>query len=339
MAKPKKLPSGRWNIRVYDYTDEKGNKRYKSITADTKRECERLASKFEIEKAHKNRTGEQMIFRIALERYIAERSEILSPASIRKYNNMARTLTDLDDYPLRELTEDVLQPFCNKLAAEYSPKTVKDRIMLIKGVINRFMPNATIRVKLPEKLPPKGSIPSEHDITRMMEAVKDTPMEIPIALGAICMLRRAEIAALTRFDIDKNNMLTINKSMVMNDNGEWVIKPPKTYSSNRTIWVPDAIADKIRHLPPGGIGLNPQAITNRFSRLLERERIPHCRFHDLRHFGATIRHSMGIPSATIQKEGGWLDIRTLEQIYTHSMSIDEKKSAQIMNEKYKKLSC
>ena len=34
MATAKKLPSGSWRCRVYDYTDENGKKHYKSFTSD-----------------------------------------------------------------------------------------------------------------------------------------------------------------------------------------------------------------------------------------------------------------------------------------------------------------
>lgn len=38
MAKVKKQPSGNWRVQVYDYTDAKGKRHYKSFTADTKKE-------------------------------------------------------------------------------------------------------------------------------------------------------------------------------------------------------------------------------------------------------------------------------------------------------------
>ena len=35
MAKPKKMPSGKWRVRVYDYTDSDNKKHYRSFTAPT----------------------------------------------------------------------------------------------------------------------------------------------------------------------------------------------------------------------------------------------------------------------------------------------------------------
>ncbi len=45
MAKAKKLPSGKWRVRVYDYTDEDGKRHYKSFTSQYKGDAEYLASK------------------------------------------------------------------------------------------------------------------------------------------------------------------------------------------------------------------------------------------------------------------------------------------------------
>ena len=36
MATPKKLPSGNWRVRVYDYTDESNVRHYRSFTAASK---------------------------------------------------------------------------------------------------------------------------------------------------------------------------------------------------------------------------------------------------------------------------------------------------------------
>ena len=44
MASAKKLPSGNWRVSLYIGLDEKGKRKYKSFTADTKKEAEFLAA-------------------------------------------------------------------------------------------------------------------------------------------------------------------------------------------------------------------------------------------------------------------------------------------------------
>ena len=55
MAKAKKLPSGNWRTRVYDYTDADGKPHYESFTASTKKESEFLAAEFAISKKRGNK--------------------------------------------------------------------------------------------------------------------------------------------------------------------------------------------------------------------------------------------------------------------------------------------
>ena len=47
--------------------------------------------------------------------------------------------------------------------------------------------------------------------------------------------------------------------------------------------------------------LQPMALTRQFSRLLEEMRLPHMRFHDLRHSAATLLLSMGVPMKVVQE--------------------------------------
>ena len=59
----------------------------------------------------------QITFGEALERYINERSAVLSPASIRKYRSMQRNkLNELDRYRLENINQDIIQQFINNAA-------------------------------------------------------------------------------------------------------------------------------------------------------------------------------------------------------------------------------
>ena len=72
--------------------------------------------------------------------------------------------------------------------------------------------------------------------------------------------------------------------MVLNSDNEWVIKTPKTYSSNREIEFPPFVIDKMSGRNGRIIQANPTQITNRFRRALKFSHLPNTfRFHDLRH--------------------------------------------------------
>lgn len=60
-------------------------------------------------------------------------------------------------------------------------------------------------------------------------------------------------------------------------------------------------------------------ITNRFKDILERAGIPHFRFHDLRHYCASVQHAFGVPDAYIMQRDGWGNDRVLKEVYRHAL--------------------
>ena len=62
MASAKKLPSGSWRVRVYDYTDANGKKHYESFTASTKKEAEAMAAQFAYKKDREEKSELKAVF-------------------------------------------------------------------------------------------------------------------------------------------------------------------------------------------------------------------------------------------------------------------------------------
>lgn len=77
------------------------------------------------------------------------------------------------------------------------------------------------------------------------------------------------------------------------------------------------------------VNLLPFQISNHFDRVLKKADLPHFRFHDLRHYSASIQHALGIPDAYIMQRGGWGNDGVLKEVYRHVM---EEKTAE-MNRK------
>ena len=154
-----------------------------------------------------------------------------------------------------------------------------------------------------KKVRPELYIPSDEEIKKLIEYVKNDEMEIPILLAAFGPMRRGEICALDSSDI-KDGVVHVSKSMVLDSERNWVIKSPKSYSGDRYIRFPDFVLSKLSK--NGRItSLNPSMITDRFRDILKRTGIPHFRFHDLRHYCASVQHAIGIPDAYIMQRGGW----------------------------------
>lgn len=151
-------------------------------------------------------------------------------------------------------------------------------------------------------------------------------MELPILLGAMAGLRRSEIAALTYNDVDfENKTITINKAMVLNNKNEWIIKQPKTAAGNRKIQVSESIIDVAKKRQAAAlplITLKPSHITDRFTDVLKRAGVPHFRFHDLRHYNASVMLALGVPDKYAISRMGHSTTNMLQNVYQHL--IDEK---------------
>lgn len=58
------------------------------------------------------------------------------------------------------------------------------------------------------------------------------------------------------------------------------------------------------------------------------------RFHDLRHYSASIMHAIGVPDVYIMERGGWSSDHTLKRIYCGAMDDFSQKFTNLTNEHF-----
>lgn len=331
MAKAKKLPSGSWRCQVYDYTDDKGKRHYKSFTGKTKREAEHYAAEYADTKKEKPK-----ILRItvgkAIDNYIEIKSNVLSPSTVRGYKVIRRNhCKDIESILLEDLTQEMVQIWVNSLAVEKDAKTVKNAHGLLSATLSVYLPDLTLRTSLPKKQKEIPYIPTENDIRLIVEYLKenDTEMLKAVYLSAFGTLRRSEICALTGEDIE-GNVIHVHSALVVDDSANWIKKTTKTASGDRYIPMPEFV---INLLPKSGlvVSINPTIITKRFASILKKLEIPHFRFHDLRHYSASIMHAIGIPDQYIMQRGGWSSDNVLKAVYRNTMDDYTKKFSDQIN--------
>ena len=203
--------------------------------------------------------------------------------------------------------------------SDLSQKTIKNRMGLISAAV-RFAGYNMPPVTYPQKKKVETHIPTEAEMQTVMKAAAGTELEIPIALGMMG-LRRGEICALQLSDLNKNT-LHIHASAV-DIGGKVTVKAPKTYSSDRYVQIPQAIARKIRKR--GYITeLTPEQLSYHFINFLKKQDVQHFRFHDLRHFFASYCHNvLKLSDAQIQKLGGWKTDHVMKKVYIESMQDDK----------------
>ncbi len=343
MATAKKLPSGSWRCQVFSHFENipqpdgtiKKKRVYRSFTNDDptprgKRACEKAAADWAAMK--EDSTAVQNItFGHALDRYIAERESVLSPRTVMDYKRIRRQeLQSLMDIKISAITQDDIQKAINFEAQRHAPKTVRNSHGLVSAVLRVYRPGFALNTSLPKKVRPKLYIPSDDEVKKLIEVVSGTEMELPILLAAFGPMRRGEISALHSSDIS-GNVVHVQRNMVRTEDKTWITKSPKTYAGDRYIDYPDFVAERWKGKIGRIVELSPNTITDKFKNILKRAGLHHFRFHDLRHYSASIQHSLGIPDSYIMQRGGWEGDAVLKSVYRHALVDKTKEMSNIAN--------
>ena len=339
MATARKLPSGSWRCKAfshYEYKDGKKIPRYVSFTSSDpslrgKREAEKMAAEFALDKERRSRTDYTV--QEALKSYFASKTNILSPTTQRGYKTLIRNA--YDDILLlktKKLTQDTIQNWANKYALDHAPKTVSNAHGLLSAALRVYEPSLKLSTTLPEKQRVKRYIPSDGDIKILLAHVAGTEWERIILLAAFGTLRRGEICALTSDDIH-GNAISISKNRVRTPAGT-TVKAPKTYSSTRTVIYPAFVIEKFKGIEGRLIKMHPEDISKKFPGVLKAAGLPHFRFHDLRHYSASIMHAIGIPDQYIMERGGWKSDRILKDVYRDVLEDAQQKFTDQLNEHF-----
>ncbi len=350
MATAKKLPSGSWRCQVLSHTEEYtkpdgtiGKRKIrKSFTCDDptkrgKRLCEQMAAEWAASKEQCSTTSESLTFGEALEDYISSRENILSPCSIRDYRGTQRNyITSLMNIKISDITQEDIQKAINIEALKLSPKTVRNIHGLVSAVLRVYRPSMALNTALPKRKRVQLYIPSDEEVKVLMKAVQGTELEIPVLLAAFGPMRRGEICALESSDIN-GNIVHVCKNMVRTIDNKWIIKAPKSLAGDRYIDFPDDVIRKLPNKPGRVVELNPGQLTDKFEKCLKKSNLPHFRFHDLRHYSASILHALGVPDVYIMQRGGWGDDGTLKAVYRHVLSDKAQEMNKIANDHFEDL--
>lgn len=329
--KARKLPSGKWNVQAY-IGEIDGKKRFKSFTADSKKEAEYLAHAYLQEKEELSIDT----IKNAIESYISNRSSVLSPSTLRSYRTMQRNdFTDIENLRISSITSEDIQKFINELSKRKSPKSVRNVYGLLKASILAIKPNKAINVRLPQKEVIERHIPTAEDIRRILD-ISDHELSIAIMLASVGTLRIGEICALEYEDI-KGNTIHVHRDMIPNENDEYVIKNiPKTDSSDRYVTFPDNVIKEIGKGKGRIMQSTPRAISARYAKKCKRLGIKSTRFHDLRHYAASAMHAANIPDSYIMERGGWKNDTVLKSVYRNTLADKRKEFEDMANEELSK---
>lgn len=197
----------------------------------------------------------------------------------------------------------------------------------------------------------RAQIYDKNEIVQLLNISRGSELECPIALAALCGLRRGEALGLKWSDIDfKNSTLSITRQLIATDEG-YEFDTPKSETSIRKISIPNTVLSilenqkiKYENLKTAlkgdfkdnnlvcsysdGMPINPKSFSKIFAYFLKKNKLNHIRFHDLRHSYASLMLVSGSSLKVTSELLGHSTISLTADTYTHVID-DLKKDAAI----------
>jgi integrase len=251
---------------------------------------------------------------------------------------------------LKKLSAAHVQGFYrDRLDYGLSPSTVHKMHAILHKALSQALKwhmvprNVTEAVRPPRPAPREMRPLTAEEARRLLQAAHGNGLEALYVLAVTTGMRQGELLALRWQDVDiKNCTVSVRRTLTRNG-GVIELGEPKTKKSRRSIRLtPRAIEALEAHLErqlreirilgdryedqglvfttsTGGL-INPSNLRQRnFARLLKEARLPHIRFHDLRHTCATLLLTQGTHPKYVQDLLGHATIAITLDTYSHVM--------------------
>ena len=324
VPEPKETPSG-WRIQL------RINGQSIPVLADTPKECKRQAAliKAQAQAAGKPVKKCDLTLSQAIDAYIAERSNTLSPSTVRGYRIIQRTrFQSTMPRVLSRISPSEWRGIVNDELGIVSRKTVKNAWAFIKSVLSAQDIDVDNAVKVSQPRKKRDANWLEPDeIKKFVAAAADDPLCVPMLL-ALMSMRISEIDALRWENIDPHaDFIHTTGARIRNENNEYVLKAEqKNLESDRSVplLIPELRAAILRDWKPEGKVLSVSQTTLRCAveRTCARAGVKRVTVHQLRHSFASLSAHLRIPAEISMEIGGWSNDKTMNEIYTHIARCD-----------------
>src|SRR4029453_9311880 len=349
---------GRWAI-VIDVPDSTGKRRQRwhslqGTKREAPRECARLIS--ELDKGTHVEPS-RMTVAAFLERWIEHMQGQVSPRSHERYAEIARKnlVPLLGGLVLTKLRpEQISQAYATALAngrrdgsGGLSARTVTHLHRVLREALQQAVRwqmlarNPADAVKPPKVERKQMSVLDTDATIELIEAARPYRIFVPILLGALCGLRRGEIAALRWRSVDLDTgQLEVVASIEQTKAG---CREKETKSGRaRTVALPVTLIEELRQhrakqaeellqlgvrltddhyvvMQTDGTSLQPNTITRVFTDFPQARRLKGVRFHHLRHSHATHMLAAGIHPKVASDRLGHSKVGITLDLYSHVM--------------------
>lgn len=324
-----------------------GKKHTKTVRCSDKEVKEELA-RFVIETKDKICPTSSITFNKYAQKWLDEYARPkLAQRTIQGYKDYLnnRILPEIGGMQLQNIKAYSIQQFLNSLTSELSTCSIKKYKALLSIMFNTAVKwqiidfNPCIYVDIPKgkDVKIKPVFLDKKEAENLLKCLENEPLKYQaiVRLALQCGMRRSEIVGLSWGDIDsENNTININKALSYLKGKGQIIKETKNKSSTRIIYANKDLINLINKLPHTSEYIfnkeHIDNITKWFNRFLKRHNLKHMRFHDLRHTHATLLISNGVNMKVVSSRLGHSSINTTLNLYTHTLSEDDKKASEII---------
>lgn len=368
MASIKKIDKDTWRVTVYVGRDTKGKMLRKYGTAGSEKEAKDLARSMENDVASRDLSNISMMkMSDWMEAWMDINKPLLSPTTIKAYRlyidkhfNPAfekLKVCDITDMHIKSYIADKL------VEDDLSPTTVRKHYFTLQKILREALKHASpmVGMKPPKKNDYKPTVPTEDEFKTVQSTFAEISAEheAVILLAGWCGMRRGEIFALKWDDIDdKKGSVRVDEALALaEDDYAFEVKEPKSANGVRIIAAPEYLIDLLKRIKknpanskkkkrvveignkkqeadisPNIFTITPGSWSNLYAKVVREKKLPKVRFHDLRHYHASILYKNNVPDLYAAERLGH-DIWVLKKIYQH-LGLEEKKE---MDDKVKGL--
>lgn len=323
-----RLPSGSYHTRCMV-----DGKRI-PITADTQKEviARYMALKHGVIEAKKEKKAQHKTLEQAVSEYIESRRGHRSPSTIYGYEqNKRNTFQSVMQANVFTTTDEQWQQAIRtEKQLGRSPKYIKNAWFLMAASIEAATGHRPKVLLYPKEAKQRQYLEPDQ-IDKFVAAIKDTDIEIP-ALLCLSSLRRSEMLALTWDKVDlKKKVIHIHGAQVRAAGGMVEKAQNKSDRSRRTIPIIPPLFTALQAAERTSdhvVTIPADTILEKIKATCEASGLPPVGLHGLRHSFASLAYHLQIPEMIAAEIGGWNDLSTMRNIYTHLSQADIAKRAQ-----------
>jgi len=355
-----------WGVQINLGSDENGKRIRKTFNCQSESQAvqiknEHLAKLLKGEIVSPN----QIFFKDWLQEYLVKYKKLqVRQSTFDKYAMLAKNhIYDeiFANKQIQKITTKDIQNLISLKSKKYASKTTREIHLVISMAFDQALKeelvfkNPAKNVSLPRIVEKSVEPLTDEEILHLLAVTKNherlNRMYMPILLALTSGVRRGELLALQNKNVlIESNCIRILQSYVKTSIGN-IIQEPKTKASIRKISVPAGIMKELQkymndnpspeyvftQLRDDTKPISPRHFSTMFEILCTDAKLKTKRFHDLRHTYASQLLTLNVHMKVVQAQGGWSDIRTCMNRYSHLTGGLQAEAADKLNTKFKGL--